>query len=122
MIHQPFETSLKPVLAAALCAGVFALVQLVPVSHAQSSAPTLNGPSTAAAEQTVTFSGRGYAPNTAITIAVVQPGGLETHFSGMVAADGTVSYTLKPASAGLHALKVLNSGGVVLAKTVMNVL
>lgn len=84
---------------------------------AKAAAPSLAGPSMVQASKGALFEGRGYKPNTSVSIALRAPSGVETQLSVMVSAEGTVSYRLPGAAAGQHKLSVLDSSGKALAST-----
>ena len=92
-----------------------ALVALPLLASAQPSKPTLSGPSVVSSAKQVEFSGRGFAPNSAVSVSIARAGGAEAHFSAVVGADGSLSYKPTVGAAGPHVLKVLDSSGKVLA-------
>ena len=79
--------------------------------------PAISGPSTARVAQNTVFSGAGFAPNTPLTVAVAAPGQVNAHFSAVAGADGNLSYTLIPHTAGRYSLKVIDGSGKVLTST-----
>ncbi|NRF67656.1 hypothetical protein HLB44_11735 [Aquincola sp. S2] len=103
----PAAASRKPLSAA------FTALILVAASSIQ-AAPALSGPSTSRVAQATPFTGSGFAPNSALSVAVIAPGAPEAHYSTVADAQGTVRYTLYPAVPGAHTLRVLNSAGKVL--------
>jgi hypothetical protein len=80
-------------------------------------APSLAGPSLVQSTKGAVFAGRGFKPNTAVSIALQTPHGVESHLSAMVSADGKVSYHLPVGMPGQHKLSVLDSSGKPLAST-----
>lgn len=99
-----------PALLVALCAPLWA--------HAQSGEVSFGGPSVARLAEGAEFGGRGFAPNSAVSISVTLPGGTEASYGAVVGADGTLKYTIAPSVAGNHTLKVLDSGGRQLASVI----
>lgn len=94
-----------------LCALALAVAPL----WVSAQTPSLAGPSVVQTSSSVEFVGRGYAPNSSVSIAVKTPDGGEAHFSAVVAADGTLSYRAVPQTPGVHTLTVLDSAGRKLA-------
>lgn len=81
-----------------------------------------SGPSVAKPSVGTTFSGKGFAPNAALTVMVKQPDGSTAGYSAVAAADGSFAYTLVPVQKGAHTLTVTDSGGRPLATAVFAVL
>ena len=79
--------------------------------------PALSGPSIVQAGQTVYFRGSGFKPNEALTVAVTRPEGSEAHFATVADAKGALFYKVAPRGAGVHALRVLDSGGRLISET-----
>ncbi|HMC17494.1 MAG TPA: hypothetical protein VKI18_17795 [Albitalea sp.] len=96
-------------LARAITPPVVALAMSLP--WLVQAAPTLAGPSVGKVSEAAVFSGSGYVANSAVSISVTLPGGAEATFSAVVAADGSLSYSVAPTDPGVHSLKVLDSGG-----------
>ncbi len=84
---------------------------------AKAAAPSLAGPSLVQASKGAVFEGRGYKPNTSVSIALVAPNGVETQLTVMVNGEGNVSYRLPGGAAGQYKLSVLDSSGKALAST-----
>ena len=98
-----------------LCGPLLAVIAALPlVAGAQSATPSLAGPSTARVAQTSTFSGSGFAPNSAVSIAVTAPNATEAHYSAVAGSEGMLSYSLTPSAPGQYTLKVLDTSGRVL--------
>lgn len=104
---------LRPLCAVALFLPLMSVAQQAPVS--------LAGPSSVRIPSKAVFHGAGLAPNSAVSVAVLLPNGVESHYSAVVDAEGKLTYSLAPASAGMHTLKVLDSGGRVIGSTVFHV-
>lgn len=100
------------VVGIALCSAALAAV-----ASSAWAAPSLSGPSVAGARTPAVFSGSRFAPNTAVTIAIRSPSGAEAHYGAMVDAQGRLEYRFVPREAGLHSLRVLDSGGRQLSAT-----
>lgn len=94
-------------------AGAIAVLAMVTSLHA---APALSGPSVVSLAQPVKFSGSGFSPNSAVTFAVRAPDGAEAHFSALVGADGSLSYSLVASQQGRYSLRVLNTAGAALSE------
>lgn len=77
--------------------------------------PSLAGPSLVMASKGAVFTGRGFAPNSAVSISLRSPAGVESHFSAVVAADGSISYRIDSKPVGTYSLKVLDTGGRVIS-------
>lgn len=84
---------------------------------AQQTTVSLAGPSMVNLSSSAVFQGRGLAPNSAVSVAVTAPNGVESHFSAVADASGQLSYSVAPASAGKYALKLLDSSGRLLSST-----
>ncbi len=113
-MRTPAPVRLGPLLRKPLAVAILVL-PLVLAAQAASAAPALSGPSTARVAHAATFSGSGFAPNSAVSISVAASAGGEAHFSAVAAADGRLSYNLIPTVAGMYTLKVLDTSGKVLA-------
>jgi len=87
------------------------------IAIAKAPAPSLAGPSLVQATKGAVFEGRGYPPNTAVSIAMQAPNGVESQFSVMVTPAGTLTYRVPASMAGPHKLSVLDSSGKALAST-----
>lgn len=96
------------------------LLAALPFAPAALAGPSIAGPSVAAVATTPALSGRGFAPNAAVTVAVRAPGGAEAHHGAVVAADGTLRYALPVTRAGGYTVRVLDSGGRELAATTVH--
>lgn len=92
---------------------------LLSVAH---GAPSLSGPSMVKSAQQVVLSGSGFAANSAVSISVTNPSGVEAHYSAVTGADGKISYTLVPSAPGVYTVKVLSSGGATLSETRLHVM
>jgi hypothetical protein len=96
-----------------LCLPLLCAAQVI----SKAPAPSLAGPSLVQASKGAVFEGRGYKPNTAVSIALKVPNGVESQLSVMVSAEGTVSYRLPSGMAGQYKLSVLDTSGKALAST-----
>lgn len=85
-------------------------------------APSFSGPSMVKSAQQVVLSGSGFAANSAVSISVTSPSGIEAHYSAVTGADGRVNYTLVPTTPGVYTVKVLSSGGATLSETRLHVM
>ena len=99
----------------ALWATVALVLALPLVATGQASKVSLSGPSTARVAQQVTLNGSGFAPNSALSVSVTTPDAVEAHYGAVARAEGSLSYTLLPATPGRYLIKVLDSSGKVLA-------
>ena len=109
--HGQFELG-QGVVGIALCSAALAVVATS--AHA---APSLAGPSVASSKTAAVFSGTQFAPNTSVTIAIRAPSGAEAHYGAMVNAQGRLELRFQPKEAGMHSLRVLDSGGRQLSAT-----
>ena len=107
LIARNLSTLCKPLAVVALCAPLLAM--------AQAGGLSFSGPSIVPLSKGAMFTGRGLSPNSAVSISIVAPGGAEATFSAVVAADGSLSYSLQPVAIGMHALKLMDSSGKVLS-------
>ena len=99
----------------ALWATVALVLALPLVAIAQASKISLSGPSTARVAQQVTLNGSGFVPNSAVSVSVTTPDAVEAHYGAVARAEGSLSYTLLPATPGRYLIKVLDTSGKVLA-------
>ena len=111
-MHTPSNARLLSIIGKGLAA-VAVCVPLVAI--AQASGPNLAGPSMLQRSQAADFSGVGYVPNSAVTIALTTPSGQESHVSAVTSPNGSLSYRLSPAQSGVHSLRVLDSSGKTLS-------
>lgn len=111
-MHTPSNARFLSVIGKRLAA-VAVCVPLV--AMAQASGPNLAGPSMLQRSQAADFSGVGYAPNSAVTIALKTPSGQESHVSAVTGPNGSLSYRLAPTQSGMHSLRVLDSSGKTLS-------
>ncbi len=102
----------KPVLSARrITAGLLLATVAFGTGPAAAGASAWAGPSVVKVAETGLFSGRAFAPNSAVTVAVRGPDGSESHHSAVTSADGTLQYSFKPGAAGMYSLRVLNAAG-----------
>lgn len=103
--------------------GVQTQAQMAPALQKQAAiAPSFAGPSMIELAKAAVFIGQGFKPNASVSIALRTPAGVESQFSAVVAADGSLSYRVQPQTAGVYSLTVLDSGGKTLASTNFNVM
>lgn len=113
-IHSPANRAFKSFAILLACVPLMAMAQ----THKSTAAPpSLAGPSLVQASKGAVFTGQGYKPNSAVSIALRTPAGVESHFSTVVAADGSLSYRIDSRPAGSYSLKVVDTSGKALAST-----
>lgn len=103
-----------------LVTAIFAVAGLLMAAVATAATPYFSGPSIAKLAAGATFSGKGFAPNAAVTVMVRAPNGAEAGFSAVAAADGSFTYKYMPTIAGVYAITVTDSSGKALAKAIFN--
>jgi hypothetical protein len=116
-MHTPLDRRLSRSLAASVVLAASALL----VMPSAIAAPSWSGPSFSKVTANAKFSGRGFAANSAVSIAVIDPSGTEAHYGAVVSAKGTLAYRLRPTVTGTYQIKVLNSAGKVLRSAALNV-
>lgn len=84
-------------------------------------APFFSGPSMAKPATPTLFSGKGFAPNAAVTLMVRDPSGSTAGYSAVTSPEGVFSYQLLPSQAGIYTLTVTDSGGRQLASATVSV-
>jgi len=113
-IVRPLSRRAREAVALSLvCLPLLCAAQVI----AKAPVPSMAGPSLVQASKGAMFEGRGYKPNTSVSIALQSPNGVETQVAVMVSAEGTVSYRLPGGAAGQYKLSVLDSSGKALAST-----
>lgn len=101
-------------LAAALTGAAFAAAAL--------AAPFFSGPSVVKGKQAAQFSGKGFAPGSAVTVMVKSPSGNAAGYGAVATAQGEFQYTLQPTEQGAYTVTVTDSGGRPLASATVAVL
>lgn len=101
---------------------VLGLGALILAAAAMAASPYFSGPSVAKPAAATKFDGKGFAPNSAVTVVVTSPSGATTSVGAVTGADGALSYTLVPSQTGAYSITVADSGGRALAKAVVAVL
>lgn len=91
------------------------LVGALVAGAALAADPYFSGPSMTKPSAATTFSGKGFAPNAALTVMVKAPDGSSAGYSAVAAADGAFSYTLTPVMRGAYTITVTDSSGKALA-------
>lgn len=104
-----------------LRAAAFVLAGAMATAAAWAADLYFSGPSMAKPAVGAKFSGKGFAPNAALTVVVKQPDGSAAGYSAVAAADGSFAYTLVPVQKGAYTLTVTDSGGRALASAVVAV-
>lgn len=95
---------------------VAVIAAITPIgAMAQATAASIGGPSLVRTAQAATFTGQGFAANSALSISILAPGGSESVYGAVAGADGTLNYQISPRTVGVHQLRVLDSSGKVLA-------
>ncbi len=93
-------------------------------SSAWAAAPYFSGPSIVKVAAPTVYTGRGFAPNAAVTVIITTPqDGNAASYGAVAGPDGTLSYEVRPRVAGPHLVTVTDSGGrtiVTLNFTAMN--
>lgn len=88
--------------------GAFALVLACTVS----AAPYFSGPSVLKRDTPAEFAGKGFVPNSAVTVVIASAkSGTTASYGAVVGPDGQLHYTLKAQAEGGHTLTVTDSGG-----------
>lgn len=83
--------------------------------NAQAVNATFAGPSIVRFSDDAQFTGRGFTPNSQVTIVVTVPAGDEIRDRAAVADDGTLSVTYSIQAPGQYVLRVMNDAGETLA-------
>lgn len=87
-----------------------------------SAAPHFSGPSVAQVNNPVEFRGKGFTPNSAVTVVVAsERSGIAASYGAVVAPDGSLRYVVRPQADGLHTVTVNDSGGRPLVVARLNV-
>ncbi|MCV2353191.1 hypothetical protein LNV09_03350 [Paucibacter sp. B2R-40] len=100
---------------------LFPLLAAAQAQKAAAPTPSLAGPSLVESSRGALFTGNGYKPNSAVSVSLRSPSGVESHVSTVVAADGSISYRVDSPLPGTYGLKVLDSGGKALSSTEFHV-
>lgn len=116
MSHRPRARALKSLLSLAF-AGATAL-STVASAQAQGSAIQFSGPSVVRSEPGE-YTGRGFAPNQPVSIAVRAPDGKEAVFGAVADAQGKLSVRVSATMAGEHTIRILSTRGGELARALM---
>jgi hypothetical protein len=87
-----------------------------------SAAPHFSGPSLLKRDTPTEFQGKGFAPNSAVTVVIAsaKTGAAASH-GAVVGPDGQLRYTVTPHTEGVHTLTVTDSGGRQLVTVDFNV-
>ncbi len=117
-----FSRSLNPVLPLLVALALGATAVGAQAQKLSPVAASLAGPSVVKSSTAAVYSGTGFAPNAALSTAVKAPGGIESHYSAVAGADGKLSYRLQPGTSGVYTITVLDSGGLALSSTRVNVI
>ena len=80
---------------------------------------TLAGASQVAAGESAHFQARGLGANSAVTIIITTPDGVETADNAMTDSDGNLDYSLTPTAAGEHIISIMTSDGQVVARATL---
>ena len=110
LIRQRLVSQLKS--ASALATG------LLFCTLAVAAQPFFSGPSVTKVAAETSFSGKGFVPNSSVTVMVKDPKGQASGYSGVVAADGSLSYRIVPQNSGAYTLTVTDSSGKALVSAV----
>lgn len=81
-----------------------------------------SGPSVTKLTQPTTFSGKGFAPNSALTVMIQAPSGSTQGYSAIASTDGSFNYTVTFSFQGPYQITVADSGGKTLAAASVAVL
>lgn len=92
--------------------GTAGIAALVLAASAMAAAPYFSGPSIVKVAAPVLYTGRGFAPNAALTVVVSTPqDGQSAAYGAVAAADGTLTYEVRARVAGPHVVTVTDTGG-----------
>lgn len=113
-IQSPANRALK---SYAILLAYVPLMAMAQTQKISTTPPSLAGPSLVQSSKGAVFTGQGFKPNSAVSIALRTSAGVESHFSTVVAADGSLSYRIESQPAGSYSLKVLDTSGKALSST-----
>lgn len=108
-IHARFSARSLAALACALLLGTSTSV------GAQATDRTFAGPSVVRASEDAQFKGRGFVPNSQVTVVINVPAGGEVRDRAAVAEDGTLTLTYSAQAPGRYVLTIVNDAGETLA-------
>jgi hypothetical protein len=115
--------SRKPALQAAKSLSMLLVgAALAATATAWAATPFFSGPSIAKPSTQAPFVGKGFTPNTSLTVMIKAPSGTAAGYSVVTDATGEFSYLLLPTQTGAYTITITDSGGRALATAAVAVL